>query len=425
MESSDFNTSSIWDGWHCWNNSTKSKRRDISCFGLILWSAVAIFGTSKTTWRTIWKTIHRANNFIWSIGRKQSDINAWSIENSPVWHESFTRNLSWLCTDRGGLWKGDIMIADIEELEKMGASEIYPRRINAKEILIRQKQDEFIFPFADGTANLSGRDCEFREPTLRRERTERSEDLSGELQGRTGRVSTGRTRRRRWRGRADFWSIQGDFIYRHHVEPRVQLYVPKEETYPIPPKYIYVIKSTHTDLDVMQEKRKDEYWNIDSNRNLSDSWKIFTKFTLLKEKHPNGKMWSGERMTKVHMTTRPDSEKPEVWTKIGKAAQNRENQEWAKEKPKFDNARRLTGIFFIGLDDEEYREILWKNARRKLEGHHESGCEVGNCIREDFHNSSCLHHGISWIYKATSGIFSAQKSRRPHCRQRVYFDVTL
>ena len=32
----------------------------------------------------------------------------------------------------GGFWKGDILIADIEELEIMDASEIYPRRINAK-----------------------------------------------------------------------------------------------------------------------------------------------------------------------------------------------------------------------------------------------------------------------------------------------------
>ena len=37
-----------------------------------------------------------------------------------------------------------------------------------KEVLIRQKDDEFIFPTADGTAKLSGRDFEFREPTLRR-----------------------------------------------------------------------------------------------------------------------------------------------------------------------------------------------------------------------------------------------------------------
>ena len=41
-------------------------------------------------------------------------------------------------------------------------------------------------------------------------------------------------------------------------------------------------------------------------------------------------------------------------------------QEWAKEKPRLDNARRLRGIYFIVPNDEEYKEIL-KNARRKLE----------------------------------------------------------
>ena len=36
----------------------------------------------------------------------------------------------------GGIWKGNILIADLEELEKLDASEIYPRRINANEVLI-------------------------------------------------------------------------------------------------------------------------------------------------------------------------------------------------------------------------------------------------------------------------------------------------
>ena len=27
--------------------------------------------------------------------------------------------------------------------------------------------------------------------------------------------------------RNDFWTISGIYIYRHHVEPRVKLYVPK------------------------------------------------------------------------------------------------------------------------------------------------------------------------------------------------------
>ena len=34
----------------------------------------------------------------------------------------------------GRIWKGDILISDIEESEKMDASEIHANRINAKEV---------------------------------------------------------------------------------------------------------------------------------------------------------------------------------------------------------------------------------------------------------------------------------------------------
>ena len=49
----------------------------------------------------------------------------------------------------GGIWKGDVLIADLEELETMDASEIYSKRLNAKEVIF-PKQGEFIFPIADG-----------------------------------------------------------------------------------------------------------------------------------------------------------------------------------------------------------------------------------------------------------------------------------
>ena len=39
----------------------------------------------------------------------------------------------------GGTWKGDILIAEIEEMEKLDAPEIYPRRLTAKEVLITHK----------------------------------------------------------------------------------------------------------------------------------------------------------------------------------------------------------------------------------------------------------------------------------------------
>ena len=48
------------------------------------------------------------------------------------------------------------------------------------------------------------------------------------------------------------------------------------------------------------------YWNIDGSRDLSDSWTGFTQFTLLEEKPPDEKLWSGERLTKRQATSRPD-----------------------------------------------------------------------------------------------------------------------
>ena len=87
--------------------------------------------------------------------------------------------------------------------------------------------------------------------------------------------------------------MSGSFIYRHHVEPRVALYSPTEESFPIPLKYIDVTRISHTNLDVKLEKRIDDYWNIDGARDLCDPWTGFTQFTLLDEKAPDGYTWSG------------------------------------------------------------------------------------------------------------------------------------
>ena len=41
----------------------------------------------------------------------------------------------------GGIWKGDVLIADLEELETMDASEIYSKRLNAKEVIFPNKEN--------------------------------------------------------------------------------------------------------------------------------------------------------------------------------------------------------------------------------------------------------------------------------------------
>ena len=130
------------------------------------------------------------------------------------------------------------MIADDPEI--LHASEMYPRRINAKEVLTPQKGVNFlIIPVADGTAKLPGRDHEFREPTPRREQPARAkisvENFKAKRKGSNGQK-------------------QKVTSLSYHLEPRVQHHVPREEeTFPTPLKYSDVTRATHTNLDVLQE----------------------------------------------------------------------------------------------------------------------------------------------------------------------------
>ena len=45
----------------------------------------------------------------------------------------------------GGIWKGDVLVADIEELETMDASEIYSKRLNEKEVIFFPKKKDSLF----------------------------------------------------------------------------------------------------------------------------------------------------------------------------------------------------------------------------------------------------------------------------------------
>ena len=96
---------------------------------------------------------------------------------------------------------------------------------------------------------------------------------------------------------------------------------------------------------------------------MSDSWTGFTQFTLLSEKPPEGKRWSGGRLTKRQATSRPDYLWPELWRGLQRNAKLREKHKWAIEKQKPDNARRLRGIYFIDPEDKEFKETI-KNARK-------------------------------------------------------------
>ena len=105
----------------------------------------------------------------------------------------------------------------------MDASEIYSKRLNAKGVIFPKENGNFIFPAAGGRIKFIGRDQELRTPTLIREHPIRGEgqrDFLGESEAPQPQDAFPDA------GEAinDFWSMSGNFIHRHHVEPRVKLY---------------------------------------------------------------------------------------------------------------------------------------------------------------------------------------------------------
>ena len=158
---------------------------------------------------------------------------------------------------------------DLEELEEMDASEIHIKRLNAKEVILPKSGENYEFTVADGTVKPYGGDQALRTSTLIRNQPIRGDGREDFLD--ESKESPPTTYFQDGEARDDFWSISGDFMYRHHVEPRVKLGTPREESFLFPLKFVDVTRVTHTTLGVLQESRSDDYWNIDGSRDLSDS----------------------------------------------------------------------------------------------------------------------------------------------------------
>ena len=99
---------------------------------------------------------------------------------------------------------------------------------------------------------------------------------------------------------------------------------------------------------------------MDGENELSDARKGFTRSILLNERPPDGFSWSERRLARKQTTSRPDNVWLDRWKHMSDAANMKAKQRWAIEKPKFDNARQLRGIFFIELEDEDFKDIIKK-----------------------------------------------------------------
>ena len=198
-----------------------------------------------------------------------------------------------LCT-RGEFGRGDVLVADLEELETMDASEIYSKKTQCERGDISQRRRIYSF---------SNRRWTNQTPWRR----SRPENIHLDT------AATNSRRKSPWfscepsegslppphdsfpdAGEAinDFWYMSGNFIYRHHVWTQSQTLLAEKRFIPCSTEVHWRIQNYSYKFGCQTRETASMTIGISMGQeNLSDPWTGFTQFTLLDEKPPNGYMW--------------------------------------------------------------------------------------------------------------------------------------
>ena len=162
LESLHVYTTPIGDQWYCRKSSAQSKGRHLCCIAAI---------------RSKWKLVGRFYGMLYLSAKRHRPVVWWEdalwktflkpfkgpiipfgslVEYHPITakdqsriHQLGKKVLPGLffgyALYAGWIWKGDVLVADLEELETMDASEIYSERLNAKEVIFSKENGKFIF----------------------------------------------------------------------------------------------------------------------------------------------------------------------------------------------------------------------------------------------------------------------------------------
>ena len=182
-----------------------------------------------------------------------SDLCQWLVKTPPVWKESFTWNLHWICSECGVYlerrhhrprhWGAGNVGSVRNPCSKTHCEEgSHAEKWWIFHIPCRRRNSQVVRQWSGLPKNHfnSGLPCT-------RPRTQRCSSV------RVGRVSTIRHATDDSEARNDVRTIAGNYIYHHHVEPKIQLYVPNEGSLPMPLEHIDVVRRTNTTLDVLLE----------------------------------------------------------------------------------------------------------------------------------------------------------------------------
>ena len=192
-------------------------------------------------------------------------------------------------------------------------------------------------------------------------------------------------------------------------------------------KYNDVTRTTHTSLDVLLEKNIDDYWNVDGESELFDTWTGFTRFILL-----NWFTWSGARQTRKNKNKRQD---PTMYGRICKSMclmqRKRKQNKNGPSRNQDRQCRQWREIFFIERNDEEFK-VIWKSLGESVKIRCQQQCLVKPMkiaarkfasvlwkARPHMHDYRCRR-----IYEKTIGRCAAQVSRSSQrCKRNKFTEL--
>ena len=133
--------------------------------------------------------------------------------------------------------------------------------------------------------------------------------------------------------------------YRHHVEPRVKLYIPNEEWFPSPAEVHWRDQNQQILHWTFYWRNIDDYWNVDGERIITCMDRLH-KVHFIERKATWRIYMVWRRLTRKQTTSRPDSVWPDMWKRMS------DMQRKAKRSKSGQSRNQLRDIFFIEPDDE-------------------------------------------------------------------------
>ena len=130
-----------------------------------------------------------------------------------------------------------------------------PQKFTSKKKYSSKREHEF--PCAKRTLRLPGR-------------SRTSSTAAGNLEPEDGvEIKEGDKKRRNTEGS---WSMSGEFVYRHHEQPRLKFYNPDHESLQIPLKYVDVMRQIQTSINKVSEHIIKDLGTEAKGVTLSEDW---------------------------------------------------------------------------------------------------------------------------------------------------------